>query len=871
MFSSQYSDYSISRRFQSRSRAKDLLMDSPRAYANVILDVPARELRDKLFSYLIPQDLAGDTFAGTQVLVPFGATGQATGYVVSLATNPPRGISPKPILEVLDSDPLFEPEYVAFLNWVADYYGATLSDVVSAAVPSFLTPKIKRRVRIVPGIDPRKLEGFGDDDVEVMADVLKEVKGDSLSVLTLRQRWRRKTKGTQARFYKALSLLTDMRLIEKLPEKTAVQSPKTAKFVIWTGTESTDKRHDQIVKALVKNGGQMSLSELVSSVGTSSATLKRMSEKGLVVFKDEEQERNPLAHLVESFDVAPHTPQVKLTEFQEKAWTVLKENLLSTLAGSITETPVEPWLLYGVTGSGKTEIYLRLIEETLKANRTALLLVPEISLTPQLARRLIERFGNKVAIWHSALSQGERYDTWRRLRSGQGQVLLGARSAVLVNLPHLGLIIMDEEHESSYKQSTPAPRYHAKDVAIKKATINGALLLLGSATPDIATYQKAQQADRILSLPHRIFNQPMPESVLVDMREEFLNGNRSIFSQLLIQGLADCLANSEQAILLMNRRGFASHVFCRACGYVVTCKNCSVAMVYHQKSAIKNPGRPTEPEGFLACHHCGYQLGNPKECPSCRSQFIKQYGLGTQRVEVELRSRFPDARILRLDSDITTKKDAHEKILTDFSDGGADFLIGTQMVAKGLDIERVTLVGVLAADAGFNMPDYRSTERGFQLLTQVAGRAGRGKRPGKVILQTYNADMPTILWAQAHDYASFYAAEIEARQAYNYPPFSQLLRIVVAAEDAEQAERECDLIVEELGNYLEDSRDLSQIEILGPAPCLLERLRNKYRVHLIIKNREGEAGRKAIIEFFRNRKSESGAFVALDVDALDLI
>jgi len=850
-------------------------MDIPRAYANVILDVPARELRDKLFSYLIPQDLAGDTFAGTQVLVPFGSQGQATGYVVSLAASPPRGVSPKPILEVLDSDPLFEPEYVAFLNWVAEYYGATLSDVVSAAVPSFLTPKIKRRVKIVEGIDPRKLEGFGDVDVEAMADVLKEVKGESLSVLTLRQRWRRKTKGTQARFYKAMTLLTDMRLIEKLPEKTTVQSPKTAKFVIWTGTDSKDKRHEQIIQALIRNGGQMSLAELVSSVGTSSATLKRMSEKGLVIFKDEERERNPLSHLVESFDVLRVDQLVQLTEFQEKAWTVLKEELHAALASQTSSsnsyTTVEPWLLHGVTGSGKTEIYLRLIEETLQSNRTALLLVPEISLTPQLARRLIERFGHKVAIWHSALSQGERYDTWRRLRNGQAQVLLGARSAVLVNLPNLGLIIMDEEHESSYKQSTPSPRYHAKDVAIKKATIHGALLLLGSATPDIATYQRAKDAHRILSLPHRIFNQPMPESVLVDMREEFLHGNRSIFSQLLLQGLADCLANSEQGILLMNRRGFASHVFCRACGYVVTCKNCSVAMVYHQKPFNKIPGRVSQPEGHLACHHCGYQTGNPNECPSCRSPFIKQYGLGTQRVEAELRSRFPDARILRLDSDITTKKDAHEKILTDFSEGGADFLIGTQMVAKGLDIEKVTLVGVLAADAGFNMPDYRSTERGFQLLTQVAGRAGRGKRPGKVILQTYNADMPAIIWAQAHDYDSFFAAEIEARKAYFYPPFSQLLRVVVATEDAEQAERECDLIVEELGNFLEDNRDLTQIEILGPAPCLLERLRNKYRVHLIIKNREGEEGRKAIIEFFRNRKSESGAFVALDVDALDLL
>jgi primosomal protein N' (replication factor Y) len=411
------------------------------------------------------------------------------------------------------------------------------------------------------------------------------------------------------------------------------------------------------------------------------------------------------------------------------------------------------------------------------------------------------------------------------------------------------------------------------------------LVLFGSATPDVATYFCAKQEGRIVALPKRIFNQALPKTEIVDMREEFVHGNRSIFSTKLLGALAECLRRGEQAILLMNRRGFAAHVFCRACGFVVTCKNCSVSLVYHQHTlANKKKFETSQPpsggspyrnskaaEGYLACHHCGFTCGNLSICPSCASPFIKQYGLGTQRVEQELGTYFPDAKVLRLDSDTATKKGAHETILGSFAEGKADILIGTQMVAKGLDIERVTLVGVLAADASFNMPDYRSLERGFQLLTQVAGRAGRGQHAGEVILQTYNAEMPVLAWARAHDYQDFYEAEIEARQSFEYPPFSQLLRVVVAAEDATQATRECELIAEQLGGFLADLLPISEIEILGPAPCLLERLRNKFREHLLIKNKAGEKGQALISQFFRQRKQPEGVVVAIDVDALDLL
>jgi primosomal protein N' (replication factor Y) len=532
------------------------------------------------------------------------------------------------------------------------------------------------------------------------------------------------------------------------------------------------------------------------------------------------------------------------------------------------------WLLHGITGSGKTEIYLRLIEKTLQSGRTALLLVPEIALTPQLALRLTERFGEAVAVWHSALSPAERYDTWRRLKAGHAKILLGARSAILVDLPKLALIILDEEHDSSYKQTTPNPRYHAKETAIEKATRCGALLLLGSATPDVSTYFLAEQANTMLSLPQRVFSQPLPETRLVDMRQEFLNGNRSIFCPSLLQALEKTLAAGEQAIMLMNRRGFASHVFCRGCGFVLTCKNCSVTMVYHQAleryKSVESGSQRKQSRGFLACHHCGYRLACPDLCPSCQGPFIKPFGIGTQRIESDLRQYFPAARILRLDSDISAKRGAQEEILTAFSQGKADILIGTQMVAKGLDIERVTLVGVLAADAAFNMPDYRSVERGFQLLTQVAGRAGRGKHPGLVILQTYNTEMPALLWAKEHDYHRFYEYELANRQTFDYPPFSQLLRLVVACEDALIAERECEHLAEGIAHYVEERLSPEQMQILGPAPCLIERLRNKFRVHLLVKNKAGAVGRSLVAEYVRTCRFPEAVQVAIDVDALDL-
>lgn len=842
-------------------------------YANVVVDIQARELKDKLFTYRIPSELTGDTFIGAQVLVPFGPSNLVGGYVVSLTDAPAGGASGaiKDIADVVEPEPLFDREYIEFLYWIADYYCSNITDVISAAIPSFFAPKIKRVVKL--GEKAAALGanlGMGTEPaLGHLLATLKEAKGGALSMVALRQRWRKRSKLPQSHFYRALNILRQENFIVLENQTTESQAPKLRNMVVWTGEEPRSPRQKAVVAVLSRQGGQMALAQLLDEAQTTHATIKRMAADRIVILSQEEVVRDPL-----SATAFIPSNAVDLTDHQRSVMSVLSSELASTIQGANGAAAVKPWLLHGVTGSGKTEIYLRLIEQSLRAGKTALLLVPEISLTPQLASRLKSRFRDQVSIWHSALSDGERYDTWRRLRSGDVRVLLGARSAVLANIPDLSLIILDEEHDGSYKQSSPSPRYHARDVGLEKARRSGAMVILGSATPDVSTFRFAKDEGRILELPERVFKQALPEVKMVDMRHEFSLGNRSIFSSILMNRLDQCLERKEQAILLINRRGYASHVFCRACGHVLKCRNCSVSLVFHQaKSApsINNGQQNIYLNGHLACHHCGFHTSAVELCPSCRSPFIRQFGLGTQRVQEDLQERMEHARILRLDSDVTARKGAHEEILSEFARGGADILIGTQMVAKGLDIANVTLVGILAADAAFNLPDYRTVERGFQLLTQVSGRAGRGDKTGCVVMQTYNIELPGLLWAKDHDYATFVQEELAAREAFDYPPFSQLIRLVVSGPDAFGAELACEHTAEELSNFLADALPESQIKVMGPAPCLIERLRNKFRFHLIIKNMAGEQGRRLVVEFLRAKRPAPGITMAIDVDALDML
>jgi len=493
---------------------------------------------------------------------------------------------------------------------------------------------------------------------------------------------------------------------------------------------------------------------------------------------------------------------------------------LKAINKAITSSDIRrPFLLQGVTGSGKTEIYLRAAEEVIKRGKQTIILVPEIALTPQTVQRFLNRFPGQVGLVHSKLSEGERYDTWRRARSGKLKVIIGARSALFAPLPNIGLIVADECHDASFHQAEP-PFYHAVNAAQAYARLCGAVCVLGSATPTIEQrYQAETKQIQQLDLTKRIVEAGLPPVHVVDMRDELKAGSRGIFSRLLLKELESTLKRGEQAILFLNRRGTATYIFCRDCGYVLKCPNCETPLTWH-----------TENTDRLHCHHCGYERGKPKTCPQCGGKQIREYGLGSEKVEEEINTLFPKARTLRWDWDTTRSKDAHEMILTHFANHQADVLIGTQMLAKGLDLPLVTLVGIVLADVGLNLPDPFAGERVFQTLTQVAGRAGRSERGGKVVLQSFDPAHPVIRFAAGHDVNGFYEYELEQRKRLGYPPFTRLVRLEFRDQDQASAEKEAQRVGEKL---LAVSGQ--QLAIIGPVPCFFVKVNNEYRWQLILR------------------------------------
>ncbi len=873
-------------------------------YAAVLVDVPVKGLKDRLFTYRVPEEMQPSAYVGAQVLVPFGSRQLLAGYIVGLSpVVTALNQSPKDIQEVVEPDPLFDQGYIDFLSYVAKKYCTSLQDVVAAAIPACLTTKVKRTVNLAldhaylkqlcegerkPAIDKALLAvRMGKDEISaaLIIDLILQSANLSLSLHTLRQRFERqgrlcKPKLNLAHFHKALAKLKQAAFLIIETEQEGASESKTRKVLSAGPVPPKTEKQQAVLQVLsgqkpaaaddldVAEPVALTATELAEKSTVSRSTIDKMVSLNMLTGVDQEIIRDRLDHLPSSL-IDKNKSEPSLTAEQKAVFDVLQKEVGLVLSAAPGEEVLEPWLLHGVTGSGKTEIYLRLISEVLKLGRTALFLVPEISLTPQLAGRLKGRFGKLVAVWHSAISEGERYDTFQRLRSGDVKVLLGARSAVLAHIPDLGLIILDEEHDGSYKQTSPAPRYHARHLALEKARRAGGMVVLGSATPDLVSFYQAGLVGRVLSMPSRVFQQAMPKVTVVDMRKQFKDGYKSAFSEPLNWAVRERLARCQQVVLLINRRGFASHVFCQLCGHVVKCKNCSVSLVLHHKGGPE--GEALIKSGYLACHHCGFRSPVMPACTACDSPFLKESGLGTQKVEQDVHKLFPEARVVRLDSDVAAKKGEYERVLADFAEGRADILIGTQMVAKGLDIEKVTLVGVLNADSAFNLPDYRSMERGFQLLTQVSGRAGRGAHVGEVILQTYAPDLEALQLASHHDFAGFFQAELEARRLFQYPPFSQLIRVVVSSEDSALAESVCEWLAEEISRLLEDDVDEEEVRILGPTACLLEKIKTKYRFHLLIKNKGGAAVQYMITEYLRRRRFGLDVVVAVDVDALDLI
>lgn len=729
-------------------------------YAGVIVDVKASAV-NRLFHYSIPEHI-GRVRLGHRVLVPFGSR-KVEAYVVELvdqvALEPERI---KPIIRLLDPEPILTDEHLAVASWMVKEYAGLYAQALQCFLPTG-TRYGKERVG-------------GRQQLEVT--------------------------------------LAQPQLVE---EYLQCLPPRAAK-------------QRAVLLSLSQNPRQWA-SELCRNTKVSYQTLAALQAKGLICVAPAALERKL------EF-AAENKPIPVLTEKQKEAL----QAIIDEFNGSH-----RPVLIHGVTDSGKTEVYLRAIGYCLEQGRQAIMLVPEISLTEQTIARFTQRFPGMVAVLHSGLSEGERYDQWQRIKRGELPIVIGARSAVFAPLERIGLIVIDEEHEGTYKQAEGMLRYHARSVALERARHHEAIVVLGSATPAVESYHRALRGDyRLVEIPHRIHNRQFPPVFLVDMRAEFANGNRSMFSELLAEELAQTLDRGEQAIILLNRRGYSAFVLCRSCGYVAACPNCHVSLTYHRDNRLK-------------CHYCGYSEQLKPSCPQCGSHFIRQFGTGTQQLEDHIRKNYANARIVRLDADTTKRKGSHQRLLSQFRQGQANVLIGTQMIAKGLDFPNVTLVGVVSADLALNFPDFRAAERTYQLLAQVSGRAGRGPKPGKVVIQCYEPGHYAVRCVTKHDYAAFYRQEIAYRRQLEYPPLGYLVRVLVQGpEKAVQEEAEA--------IHLLLQSKLADAKIYGPAPAPLSKLKGRYRWHLIIKSKH-----KVSHLLTELPKSDSTVMISVDPDPLFLL
>lgn len=657
-------------------------------------------------------------------------------------------------------------------------------------------------------------------------------------------------------FVTVLNMAIPMKLIDKnsKTEKSiefVSKEPIMPNPIPKKGLGKKVERQLEILETLEKQG-KMSLIDFEKLVKTTRATITKFEELGCVRVLDEEIYRNPL----ENLGVTKQEDLYALSGDQEKVYKAIKKK--------IETEPKAPLLLHGVTASGKTEVYFQLIDDVIKQGKSVLFLAPEIALASQLTKRLARKFGTKdVAIWHSSISEGERYDVWQRLYNDDMKILAGARSAVFAPLKNIGLIIIDEEHENAYKQTNPNPRYDARTVALKLAQFHNCPLLLGSATPDISTYYRAVNSGNLFELPNRFNNAPVAKTSVINMQNNSKQAYRGIISIQLQKAIEETLDKGQQVILLINRRGFSTTTQCQACGHVIECEDCSIPMIWHAGSAK------------LKCHYCNRTKAFPDACPNCGSDAIKNSGTGTQKIEILVKELFEkerfSARVERIDSDILTKKNAHIDLLDKFQRGEIDILIGTQMIAKGLDNPNVTMVGVISADASFNLPDFRASERGFQLLTQVAGRSGRGEFSGSVIFQTYNPDFYALESAKQQNYGDFYDTEIQAREEFDYPPFSQVVRIILSCENNFRAEKSAQEIAMRLSAIIDKQGISERLILLGPTPCVIEKIKGMYRFQILIKNKLEDKGHAFIAKFLSQITMPKDIKLTIDVDPIDIL
>lgn len=640
-------------------------------------------------------------------------------------------------------------------------------------------------------------------------------------------------------FVTVLNMAIPLRLIDK---KAKIE--KSIEFVTF---ESANKRQIEILN-LLENKGKIPLIDFEKFAKTTRASLIKLETLGCVKLIEDDIYRNPL----EIFNLSEKEALFELSKEQGDVYKKIK--------AKIKKTNNQKILIHGVTASGKTEVYFKLIEDTIKQGKNVLFLAPEIALASQLTKRLAKKFGTTdVAIWHSSISEGERYDVWQKLYKNEIKILAGARSAVFAPLQNIGLIIIDEEHESAYKQTNPNPRYDARTVADKLAQFHDCPLILGSATPDISVYYRAKNSGNLYELKNRFNNAQIAKTSVIDMRSNSKQAYRGVISIQLQKAIEETLEKEKQVILLINRRGFSTYTQCQACGHVIECEKCALPMIWHTQTST------------LHCHYCNRTSSFPDECPKCGSDALKNSGAGTQKIEILIKELFKDARIERIDSDILTKKNSHIEVLDRFQKGEIDILVGTQMIAKGLDNPNVTLVGVIAADASFNLPDFRASERGFQLLTQVAGRSGRGEFSGSVIFQTYNPDFYAFESAKEQNYTEFYETEIQAREEFDYPPFSQIVRIIMSSENNFRAEKSAQEIALRLNTIIDKQGVSERLIVLGPSPCIIEKIKGMHRFQIIIKNKLEEKGHSFLSKFLNQITLPKDIKFTIDVDPIDIL
>ncbi|WP_150268550.1 primosomal protein N' [Paenibacillus tepidiphilus] len=834
--------------------------------AKVIVDVPVRST-DRPFDYLIPGSLKLWIEVGSRVAVPFGHR-TVQGFVVSLESGETEGAgSLKPVQEVLDLLPPLSPELVELADWMSRKYACRRISALQAMLPTALKGKAERLISLGDAEEPGQSEDelfplFLENDPEEQR-IIDFVRGNG--EVTMKQLTRTFPDAAETvKFMLRRGVLTESQSIKdklgkkKLKAVDLAVGLSAAREALSAFT-ARSARQKEVLAFLIEMEAvlPMPMKDLLAVLQVTAGTVKALEDKGIIEISEIEVYRDPY----QGRDFKPTAP-LPLTLEQQQVYT--------RIVDAVESMRHEVFLLHGVTGSGKTEIYLQTIQRALDQGRQAVVLVPEIALTPQMVERFKGRFGSGVAVMHSRLSAGERYDEWRKIREGKALVAVGARSAVFAPFNDLGLIIMDEEHESSYKQEEN-PKYHARDVAVRRAEGCGAAVILGSATPSLESYHAARSQSDIhfspvlLEMPTRALGNELPKVHVTDMRAELKEGNRSMFSRRLHAGLKARLERGEQTVLLLNRRGFSTFVMCRSCGYVAECPNCDISLTFHSRSEN------------LRCHYCGHAEPAPKQCPECESEHIRFFGTGTQRVEEELGKLFPGIRVIRMDVDTTTEKGSHEKLLNQFRDKKADVLLGTQMVAKGLDFPDVTLVGVITADSALNLPDFRAGEKTFQLLTQVAGRAGRHQLPGEVVIQTYTPEHYSIVHASGHDYGSFVRDELKHRKALHYPPYCRLILVTLSHEQMPLLLKMAENYALELQGKARqlrwfgslDKLSADALDLLGPVASPLPRLKGRYRFQCIIKWRgaiDAVGLARKVAEELEDSVRDPGLQISIDVD-----